>query len=136
MKENQIEASGGSVPIPDFPERGCVGNQPQQLHIVNEVETGEPAVFCNRAAAGALLPSHSRAPAKSGHHPPLKPIILPSIARLSQGNDLRRSHPQSDLQLPQDGAPGKFQLLLLRREFVLVDLNPGATEPRVLACYR
>jgi hypothetical protein len=56
----------GCVLISNFSERGCVEDQPQQLHIVHDVETREPDVFCNRAAAGPFCP-HSRAPAKSGH---------------------------------------------------------------------
>jgi prepilin-type N-terminal cleavage/methylation domain-containing protein len=53
--------------VPNLSERGCVEDQPQQADIVQELEKVEPALVCGVAAAGALPPSHSRAPAKSAH---------------------------------------------------------------------
>lgn len=46
----------GNVLIPDFSERGCVEDQPQQFHFADIVKKTEPALVCEGAAAGALIP--------------------------------------------------------------------------------
>src|SRR5215469_14106215 len=51
--------------IPDFPGRGCVADQPQRIDFVGGAEKLSRTWFA-RLLRLALLPLHSRAPAKSG----------------------------------------------------------------------